>query len=170
MNEFESRGFHIIDLAYMSKSSANVDFIASKNGSSFNIQVKGASNVFRGARERWWVQYGYCDEDSVSRTTPIFNKKDDFALKANFIVLIAVNSPSKYRVLVLPVKVAEQLAQLNMDSYYRQKNRNGLDRKPNKLWIYLDATVNPRVHCSIKDEEREILLKYQNQWNLDLET
>jgi len=83
MNELEVRGFHIIDLAYMSKTSANVDFIASKDGRSFNVQVKGASNPDVSPTNRWWVQYGYCDEAAVNGERSIFNSKSDFALMAD---------------------------------------------------------------------------------------
>src|SRR5690348_4413354 len=115
MNELEARGFHIIDLAYMSKTSANVDFIASKGGRSFNVQVKGATNVFKSKSDRWWVQYGYCDEAAVCGSREIFNSKSDFALSADVIALLAIKSPREYRAFILPVERAEQAAQINMD-------------------------------------------------------
>lgn len=164
MNEMEARGFHIIDLAYMSKTSANVDFIASKNGKSYNVQVKGASNPAISASSRWWVQYGYCDEEIIARRCSAFNRKSDFALKADIIVLLAVNSPSTYRAIVLPIDVAEQAAQLNMDGYYRQDKPTGGQRKPGKLWTDLEAALKPRKHKPIKDQERALLMKHEDAW------
>lgn len=164
MNELEARGFHIIDLAYMSKTSANVDFIASKEGRSFNIQVKGATNVFRSKSDRWWVQYGYCDEAAVSRQRNIFNSKSDFALKADVIALIAIKSPSEYRAIILPVEKAEEAAQMNMDGYYRKAKLSGDVRKPGKIWSNLEAAANPRKVDPSKDQERALLKHFEGAW------
>jgi hypothetical protein len=165
MNELEARGFHIIDLAYMSKTSANVDFIASKGGRSFNIQVKGATNVFNSPSARWWVQYGYCDEAAVLGHREIFNAKTDFALRANVIVLLAIKSPSEYRAIVLPAEKAERAAQINMDGYYRQPKPGGGERKPGKIWSYLEAASNPRKADPSKDEERALLISCEGAWD-----
>lgn len=166
MNEFEARGFHIIDLAYMSKTSANVDFIASKNGASFNVQVKGASNPVISSSSRWWVQFGHCDESMIAGEKPAFNGKSDFALKADTIVLLAVNSPSNYRGIIMPLEVAEQVAQLNMDGYYRQTKDGGGKRQPGKLWIELEPAKNPRKHNQYHDDIRSLLSKFEGAWEL----
>jgi hypothetical protein len=164
MNEMEARGFHIIDLAYMSKTSANVDFIASKAGRSLNVQVKGASNPVISSSSRWWVQYGYCDEDIVEGRRTTFNGKSDFALKADVIVLLAVNSPSNYRAVVMPVEVAERAAQANLDGYYRQPKRDGGKRQPGKIWCDLDPALNPRKVDRFKDAERSLLKEHESAW------
>lgn len=161
MNELEARGFHIIDLAYMSKTSANVDFIASKGGKGFNVQVKGATNT---PGSRWWVQYGYCDDDVVERRRPLFNGKSDFALKAHVIALIAVKSPSEYLSIVMPVKEAEEAAKMNMDGYYRQPKTGGGKRKPGKIWTDLEPAANPRKQNPLKDKERAFLRHYEGAW------
>lgn len=164
MNELEGRGFHIVDLAYMSKTSANVDFIASRNGRSFNIQVKGMSNVIQSANHRWRVQYGYCNDEIVENRRPFFNSKTDFALMADVIVLIAVNSPSHYRAIVMPVAVAERAAQLNVSGYYRLPKADGGKRQPNKVWTNLKAATNPRKLDPLKDEEQALLKDHQDGW------
>ena len=165
MNELEARGFHIVDLAYMSKTSANVDFMASRDGRSFNIQVKGASNAIRPENPRWAVQYGYCDDDIVERRQPFFNRKTNFALRADVIVLIAVKSPSEYQAVVMPVAVAEEAAQLNLSGYYRLPKANGGKRLPNKVWTDLEAARNPRKLDPFKDKERAILRNYKDAWD-----
>jgi Holliday junction resolvase-like predicted endonuclease len=165
MNELEARGFHIIDLAYMSKTSANVDFIASKGGMSFNVQVKGTSVALDTPSARWAVQYGYCDEDVVENRRPFFNAKSDFALKADVIVLLAVHSPSSYRSIVLPVEKAEEAVQINISGYYRQPKACGGKRAPNKVWTDLEAAARPRKLNPSKDREREFLRRFENQWD-----
>jgi hypothetical protein len=164
MNELEARGFHIIDLAYMSKTSANVDFIASKGGKSFNIQVKGATNPLPSPSSRWWIQYGYCDEDIVEKRRPLFNAKSDFALKADVIILLAVNSPSNYRAIVMPVEKAEEAAQINMSGYYRQPKPAGGKRQPGKIWMNLEPAANPRKQNPSHDAERALLKRYEGAW------
>jgi hypothetical protein len=164
MNELEARGFHIIDLAYMSKTSANVDFIASKGGRSFNVQVKGTSNPLNSPSSRWAVQYGYCDEDIVEGRRPLYNGKSEFALKADVIVLLAVNSPSNFRAIVMPVDKAEQAAQMNMSDYYRQPKPGGGKRTPNKIWRDLEPAANPRKQSASKDAERALLKQYEGAW------
>ncbi|MBP8232493.1 MAG: hypothetical protein KAY22_09320 [Rhizorhabdus sp.] len=161
MNELEARDFHIIDLAYMSKTSANVDFIASKAGHSFNVQVKGMSWV---GKERARVQYGHCDDAMIERRSSVFNRHSNFALMADVIVLLAVRSPSKYRAVIMPVDAAEQAAQLNMDGYHRQEKVAGGKRKPSKLWTDLEGATTPRTVNTFKDAERAHLQLFENMW------
>lgn len=161
MNELEARGFHIIDLAYMSKTAANVDFIASKGGKPFCVQVKGMSNK---PSARWTVQYGYCDEDIVERRRGFYNGKSDYALQADVVVLVAVKSPSEYRAVVMPVELAEKAAQMNIDGYYRQPKKGGGTRSPNKVWIELEATAKPRKANPDRDTERALLKDHEGAW------
>jgi hypothetical protein len=165
MNELEARGFHIIDLAYMSKTSANVDFIASKSGKSYNIQVKGSSAPPLGSNARWGVHYGYCNDDIVENGFPVFNGKADFALKAQVIILLAVQAPTHYRAIVMPVEVAEEAAQLNMSGYYRLAKLGGGKRKPNKLWVHLEAARKPRKLNELQEKERRLLKRYEGAWD-----
>ncbi|SIN65724.1 hypothetical protein SAMN02745824_1539 [Parasphingorhabdus marina DSM 22363] len=164
MNELEARGFLIVDLAYTSKTLANVDFIASKGGESFNVQVKGTSNPLPSPSSRWAVQYGFCDSDIVDKKRPLFNSRSEFALKADVVVLLAVNSPSKYRAIILPVLIAEKAAQMNISGYYRQPKDSGERRKPHKVWTDLEPAANPRKANASKDAERALLKKFENQW------
>lgn len=163
MNELEARGFHIIDLAYTSKTSANVDFIASKNGKSHNIQVKGMTNDLN-TNSRWRVQYGYCTDKIIRKERPLYNGHSEAALEADVVILLAVNSPSKYRAIVMPVKAAEEAAQINISRYYRQKKRNDDPRKPGKIWVELEAPANPKKLAPEKDQEREQLLRHEDAW------
>ncbi|WIY69544.1 hypothetical protein KB221_00630 [Aquidulcibacter paucihalophilus] len=164
MNELESRGYHIIDLAYTSKTFANVDFIASKAGQSFNVQVKGTS-LKSGARRA--VQYGYCTKEIVAGTVPMFNGKTEAALRADVIVLVGVYSPSKYHAVVLPVATAEQAAQTNIGQYYRGTKRDGGVRKENKVYVELEGSPKPRVPVHPeKIRERAILLAHLDAWDL----
>lgn len=165
MNELEARGFHIIDLAYMSKTSANVDFIASRDGNSFNVQVKGATNLFPSPSSRWWVQYGYCDVDAIEGRRKIFNRHSDFALMADVVILVAVKSPSKYRSIVLPIEVAEEVAQINMSGYYRLAKAGGGKRQPGKMWVHLEASSKPLKTNQSTEKERALLIRYEGAWD-----
>lgn len=162
MNELEARGFHITDLAYMSKTAANVDFIASKNGRSINVQVKGATWKDGG---RAGIHYGYCDDAAIEKRRSMFNSKVDFAFKAEVIILVAVNSPSKYRAIVMPVEDAERAAQINLDGYHRQEKVKGGKRAPSKIWTDLEGPVKPRKANPFKEEEREYIKKFEGLWD-----
>lgn len=164
MNELESRGYQIIDLAYMSKTSANVDFIASKEGKSFNVQVKGGS--FK-AGDRPAVQYGFCTDEVILGETTFFNRKSEAALLADVVILVAAFSPSEYRAIVMPAQAAEAAAQMNLDRYYRQPKLDGGKRKPGKVWLALEKAKNPRKEDPEQDHERAFILQYEGCWNLD---
>jgi len=160
MNELEARDFHIIDLAYMSKTSANVDFIASKGGVSYNIQVKGASAP---SGRIWGIHYGYCDEEMIrDRGKKVFNRSG-FALEAQIVVLIAVHSPNQYRSIIMPVEVAERSVQINLDRYYRKTKLDGGVRKPNKIFCNFDG-VKKRLVDPLFEEERNLLLAHEGAW------
>jgi hypothetical protein len=89
------------------------------------IQVKGAANA---PKDRWWVGYGYCTEQIIAGGEPMFNRRKSF-YDADIVVLVAVRSPKEYCCVVLPVKVAEQAAQLHLDSGYRRLTRAGQAQK-----------------------------------------
>lgn len=165
MNELEARGYHIIDLAYASRTFANVDFIASKNGRSFNVQVKATSVK---PNKRRAVQYGYCNEELVAdRAKTVFNGRTEAALRADVVVLVGVRSPKDYWAIVLPVDRAEECAQINIEQYYRQTKEDGSRRTPNKIFMELDVSLRARasVHPE-KQRERDILLAHVDAWDL----
>ena len=53
-NELEFRGFRVSDLN-KEGTSANADLLAVRDGKTWQIQVKGATED-----NGWWVSYGYC--------------------------------------------------------------------------------------------------------------
>ncbi|MFO6448706.1 hypothetical protein ACLBKU_16355 [Erythrobacter sp. NE805] len=163
MNELEARGYAIIDLAYVSKTIANVDFIASKGGKSFNVQVKGTS-LQDGDKPA--VQYGFCTAETIAGASTFFNRRDDAALSADVVILLAVYSPSKYRAIIMPHEVAERAAQINLSRYYRRPRLDGGTRQPGKVWLALEGAKNPRKSDPEQDEERGLLLEYENRWEL----
>lgn len=163
MNELEARGYAIIDLAYVSKTIANVDFIASKEGRSFHVQVKKTS-LHEGDKPA--VQYGFCTTDTILGASTFFNRRDDAALSADVVILLAVYSPSKYRAIIMPHQVAEGAAQINLSRYYRRPRLDGGTRQPGKVWLALEGAKNPRKPDPEQDEERPLLLEYENRWDL----
>jgi hypothetical protein len=162
MNELEFHGYRATDLN-KDGLSANSDVLAAKDGRVWQIQVKGATNK---PTDRWWIQYGHCDPATIDRKEPIFNRKDSF-YTAQYVALVAVKSPSSYRVFVLPVEVAEKAAQLNLDRYYRQPRvRDGGIRKPGKIWITVEKSDRERINSPLLDKEREILQAGESFWDL----
>jgi len=162
MNELEFHGYRTTDLN-KDGLSANSDILAAKDGKTWQIQVKGATNK---ESDRWWVQYGHCTLENINRQKTIFNSKDSFYI-AQYVALVAVRSPSKYRCLILPVKIAEKAAQINLDRYYRKpKTRDGGIRKPGKIWVAIEKSERERRSDPLLDQEREILQKAEDRWNL----
>ncbi len=162
MNELEARGYRATDLN-KDGLSANSDVLAAKDGKVWQIQVKGATNK---PTDRWWLQYGHCDSETISRQAPVFNRKDSF-YRAQYVFLVAVQSPSKYRVFVLSVEMAEKAAQLNLERYYRRpRMHDGGVRKPGKVWVVVEEGKRDRRHDPLLDKERKILQKGEDAWNL----
>ncbi len=162
MNELEARGFRVTDLN-KDGLSANADLIAARDGATFQIQVKGATNK---AKERWWVQYGHCTEEVIDEKKKMFNQKDSFYF-ADYVVLVAVKSPSDYRCFVLPQKIAEDAAQMNLDRYYRQpKVRDEGKRKPGKVWVYIEKSPRERSDDRVLKKERSTLQKFEGKWDV----
>ena len=161
MNELEARGFRATDLN-KDGLSANADVLAAKDGKIWQIQVKGATNK---ANDRWWIQYGHCDAETINKQAEIFNRKNSF-YTAQYVALIAVQSPSQYRCFVLPIEKAEKAAQLNLDRYYRKpRKRDGGVRKPGKVWVTVEKSERER-HDLLLDKERKILQEGEDAWNL----
>ncbi len=162
MNELEANGHRASDLN-KDGLSANADVLASLGGKIWQIQVKGAVNVFG---KRWWIQYGYSTPELISEESKVFNRKDSF-YTAQYVALVAVRSPSEYRCFVLPITQAEKAAQLNLDRYYRQPRvRDGGERAPGKMWVNVDQSGRDRLVDARLDHERKILLANEGIWAL----
>ncbi|MFZ1075713.1 MAG: hypothetical protein WAN50_05060 [Minisyncoccia bacterium] len=161
MNELESRGYRTTDLN-KDGMSANSDILAAKNGKTWQIQVKGATNKI-GAR--WWIQYGHSDSETISGREPVFNRKDSF-YTAQYVAFVAVQSPSKYQCYILPIKTAEKAAQINLNRGYRKPKLDGGEKKPGKMWTVIEKSDRERVHDPLLEKERKILETGKDAWNL----
>lgn len=159
-NELEYRGFRVSDLN-KEGTSANADLIAAKDGKTWQIQVKGATED-----NGWWVGYGYCNEAVIAGKEHMFNRKLGF-YEAQIVVLVSVKSPKEYECVVLNARDAEKAAQLNLDREYRTSRKDGSPKKPGKVWSALDYipnTKNPaRTHSY--EEEQRILRTGWNHWD-----
>jgi hypothetical protein len=118
-NELEFHGFLVRDLN-LEGLAANVDLLAVKDGKIWQIQVKGAlfdTNYENG----WWFHYGYCKPEHISNhKEPVFNRSLG-SFRADVVVLVCVKSPHEYQCIVLPVGMAEEAAQFNLNYAYRTK-------------------------------------------------
>jgi hypothetical protein len=161
-NELEYRGFRVSDLN-KEGTSANADLLAAKAGKTWQIQVKGATEGNAG----WWFNYGYCDEDIIRKKKPMFNRQEGF-YEAQFVALVSVKSPAEYACLVLPVKVAEEAAQINLNHGFRTPKKDGTPKKPGKMWCDLDYV--PKTKDTSKrnsmEREQEILKPYRDKWDV----
>ena len=157
-NALEARGFRVTDLN-RDGLAANADLLAVGYGKVWQVQVKGATNTLKG---RPWVQYGYCTDKIINRKEPMFNRHSSF-YKADIVVLVAVRSPNEYCCVVLPIEIAEQAAQKNLDRYFRKLTRKGTPSKPGKVGGYL-VPRKPRI-----DDGLDILEQYKEAWNVLLD-
>ncbi|QEX18039.1 hypothetical protein FRZ44_33430 [Hypericibacter terrae] len=158
-NELEARGFRVTDLNTYGLA-ANADLLAAGHGRVWQIQVKGATNL---EKERWRIQYGHCTVANIDGTEPMFNRHASF-YTADTVALVAVRAPNCYCCVVLPVKEAEQAAQLNLNRYHRKRKLDGDARKPSKIWVYLERSLGERRADPLLDEERALLKKHKNAW------
>jgi hypothetical protein len=145
--------------------SANADLLAAKDGKTWQIQVKGATE-----ENGFWFGYGHCNEAIIAGTQPMFNHSSTSKFyKAEVIVLVSVKSPREYSCVVLPVEIAEQAAQLNLDREFRTpKKRDGGIKKPGKVWISLDwipKTADDLRKTSI-EKEVSLLKPRREKWDL----
>jgi hypothetical protein len=157
-NEFEARGFRVSDLN-SDGTAANADLLAVSPSQVLQIQVKGAAI---GPEDRWRVGYGYCTEQIIAGNEPVFNSKKSF-YTANMVVLVAVRSPKVYSCVVLPADVAEQAAQLHLDSGYRKLTRGGQPKKPHTTSIYLEPRPRVRTGEDRWAKERQLLALYRDE-------
>lgn len=162
-NELESRGFRVSDLNKEGPS-ANADLLAAKDGNTWQIQVKGASI---GEDKHPWFGYGHCTDRIIERVEPIFNRSNSGFYKAQIVVLVCVKSPKEYSCLVLPVDVAEQAAQLNLDACFRGLKRDGSPYKAGKMWaaVHYDRKSRDAAKRSLYAQERELLKPYLDNWD-----
>jgi hypothetical protein len=104
-NELESRGFRVSDLNKKG-TSANADLLAAKDGKTWQIQVKGASEGGSG----WWVNYGFGQDEVIEGRKKMYNSVESF-YRARVVILVSVKSAREYRCVVLLVDEAEKAAQ-----------------------------------------------------------
>jgi hypothetical protein len=161
-NELEYCGFRVSDLN-KEGTSANADLLAAKEGKTWQIQVKGATEG-----NGWWVNYGFASEPKIDRREPMFNSVSSFYV-AQVVVLVCVKSPSEYRCVVLPVSEAERAAQLNLDHAYRKARLDGAKKKPGKVWVSLGYIPKPRdaSRLPILKEEQAILNRFIGNWDIE---
>src|SRR6202020_1417511 len=105
-NELELRAFGVSALN-KEGTSANADLLAAKDGKTWQIQVKGATEGGDG----WWVNYGFCHQEVIDKQRDVYNSVESF-YRAQVVVLVSVKSASDYKCIVLPVTEAEKAAQL----------------------------------------------------------
>jgi hypothetical protein len=162
-NELESRGYRVSDLN-KEGTAANADLLAAKDGKTWQIQVKGATEGGDG----WWVNYGFADQDVIDGERKMYNSVESF-YRAHIVVLVSIKSACEYKCVVLPVKEAEKAAQLSINHSFRYPKKDGSKKKPGKAWTYLEH--NPKVRDETRIPllagERAIIAKYIDNWDID---
>jgi hypothetical protein len=162
-NELEARGFKVSDLNKEGLA-ANADLLGVRDGTPWQIQVKGATNP---EHEKWWIGYGHCSQKQIdNRAELFFNPRQNSFYSAQVVVLVAVCTPKDYRCIVLPIDVAETAVQLSIDADFRLPKRNGEPHKPGKTWCDLNPNKYEQdsQRCGLKKKERDLLLKYEEAW------
>jgi hypothetical protein len=157
-NELEYRGYRVSDLN-KEGTSANADLSAAKDGRTWQVQVKGATE-----EDGWWFGYGDCTDAIIAGKDHVFNRSSTSKFyRAEIVVLVSVKSPREYSCLVLPLETAEKAAQINLDRAYRTKKSDGSDKKPGKLWVSLDWIPNAKdpARRALNEEEVRLLKPYR---------
>jgi hypothetical protein len=163
-NELEFRGFRVSDLN-KEGTSANADLLAAKDGKTWQIQVKGTTK-----RKECQFSYGYSTEATIAGKGKdegrVFNRATSSFYKAEIIVLVSVKSPKEYSCLVLPEKIAEKAAQINLKRI-RMPKKNGMPKKPGKMWVRLDWKPDATEERKrLIKAEQELLKPYKDRWDL----
>jgi hypothetical protein len=161
-NELEYYGFRVSELN-KEGTSANADLLAAKDGKTWQIQVKGATE-----ENGWWVNYGFGAQEIIDKRRPMYNAADSF-YKAQVVVLVCVKSAAEDLCVVLPVAQAERAAQLNLDHSYRNGKKDGSAKKPGKVYVsirYIPTPKDPARLPALK-EEQAILEKYIGNWEIE---
>jgi hypothetical protein len=162
-NELESRGFRVSDLN-KEGTSANADLLAAKDGKTWQIQVKGATEGGDG----WWINYGFCQQDVIDKQRTVYNAVESF-YRAQVVVLVSVKTASDYKCVVLPVEEAEKAAQLCAEHSFRNLTQKGAKKKPGKLWApidYIAAKLKDPSRLPLLQAEQRILKKYIDNWDI----
>jgi hypothetical protein len=162
-NELEYRGFRVSDLN-KEGTSANADLLAAKDGKTWQVQVKGSTED-----GGWWFGYGHSNDGIIAKAEPMFNRSLRAGFyKAQVVVLVSVKSPKEYDALILPVDIAEQAAQINLDRDFRTPRiKDGAPKKSGPVWVSLDWIPRSRVDLrrSFFDAEIKLLTPYRNHWD-----
>jgi hypothetical protein len=161
-NELEYHGFRVSDLNKEGLS-ANADLLAAKDGKTWQIQVKGATE-----ENGWWVNYGFGAQEIIDGQRPMYNAADSF-YQAQVVALVCIKSPSEYLCVVLPVSEAERAAQLNLEHSYRNAKSDGSAKKPGKVYVAVRYIPKPKdvSRLPLLQEEQAILEKYINNWKIE---
>ena len=99
----------------------------------------------------------------------MFNRVVGSFYKADTVALVAVRTPSEYRVVILPVAQAEAAAQINLNHAFRTTTLKGTPRSPDATAsIYLDRIPNVRdaTRQPLLQNELKILQPYIDNWNI----
>jgi len=165
-NELERLGFRVTTLNREGNSD-NADLLAAREGTVYQVQVKGANNkrLPNGKLDDWWVTYGFCTNEIIAQQEPMFNRKKAF-YHANVVVLVAIRNLREYRCLVMPVSEAESAAQHAVDHGYRNLKADGTPKKPHIVWTQLDkprARQDKSVASAIA-AEYALIEKYRDNW------
>jgi hypothetical protein len=158
-NELEYRGFRVSDLN-KEGTSANADLLAARDGKTWQIQVKGSTE------DGWWYGYGHCTDKVIGCVEPVFNRSTSGFYKAEIVVMVCVKSPKEYSCLVLPVKVAEDAAQVNLDASFRGLKKDGTPLKAGKMWVSGDRKSKDAAKQALYDKEWNQLERYLDNWDL----
>jgi len=151
-NELEARGFRVSDLN-KEGTAANADLLAVSPSRAWQIQVKGAAN---GPKDRCWVGYGYFTEEIVAGTRPIFNHAKSF-YAADVVILVAVRSPKEYSCVVLPIDIAEHVADLHLAAFRDRGWPRG------KTHLILEPGPRAKESDPRVIEERKLLALYRDE-------
>jgi len=159
----EYRGFWVSDLN-KEGTSANADLLAAKDGRTWQIQVKGATE-----EDGWWFQYGHCNDANIAGHEPIFNSSKLGFYEAQYVALVSVKTPTEYSSIMLPVAIAERAAQINLDRGYRTpRMKDGKPKRPGKVWVSLDWIPNTKdaARRALNEQEVNLLAPFRNKWDL----
>jgi len=162
-NELEYRGFRVSDLNKEGPA-ANADLLAARDGKTWQIQVKGSTK-----NGGWWYEYGHCTDEVIGRgepVEPVFNRSTSGFYKAQIVVMVCVKSPKEYTCLVLPVEVAEEAAQVNLDACFRGPTRQGTPHKAGKMWVEEGRKSKKAERQALYDKEWNQLERYLDNWDL----
>jgi len=144
--------------------SANADLLAVKNGRPWQVQVKGSTDD-----DGSWFGYGYCTEEIINGPDRrMFNRASAKRFyKAEIVVLVSVKNPKEYSCLVLPVAIAEEAAQINIDRDFRTTRKDGKPKKPGKVSMsfYMPPRLSDGDRKTSLVKEQDLLKPYIDNWS-----